>query len=62
MAKDMDGETIEVGMCVGFKASYEEYGKVAKVSGRTIHIEVYDDNTGDSHIIREDCSRVWVEE
>jgi len=29
MARDMDGETIEVGMCVGFKADYEEYGNDA---------------------------------
>lgn len=60
-ATSMDGDKIKVGDGVGFKDGYEQYGKVTKISGSTVHVSVYDSDTGDRNEIRMDARRLWVE-
>ena len=66
MAKDNDGNTIEVGMDVVFKYDTELYGRVTKIkknpyhSGHNVTIEVSDGNGG-SDTYDMDSDRVWVE-
>ena len=61
MAKSMDGERLEVGMDVGFKADVEEYGTIKSIKGDWVTVNVWDGDEGCDKPHSVHASDIWVE-
>lgn len=56
----VDGKRVTVGEFVCFKRGIEQFGKIVKITGDTLLIEVTDEYD-DVENIQEHASRCWIE-
>ena len=54
-------DIVKIGDYVGWKADYEQSGKVKGIHGSTIMISCYDDNSGEELTEWVDASDCWKE-
>ncbi len=61
MAQDMDGKVIKVDDHVGFKDGTEKYGKVTRVTGEMVQLDVWNSQEGRYEQRSIASSRIWHE-